>query len=372
LGVTPSAWSGGGVARAIQIGSYGAGLFSNAGGDTLSTLTHGAYFDGTNWKYLATSVGAGRYQITGADAGSVHSWSTSAGGTAGNNITFTQAMTLNASGQLAVGTTSPEGVLHINKAASATLGGQLVIDNSNGSAVGNAVEISFLTDGGASGTGTRNSRIRVVNENTGNGAANMQFWTFSGVTDAERARITPGGVIIFGGTGSTAADANKCFVDPNASAEGGRYTAVGNNSGGGALFLGARSDTGANTILIRPDGDVENANNSYGSISDERLKQDIVDASSQWDDIKSLRVRKYRFKSEPDAPLQIGVIAQELEMVSPGLVSSENDDLNYGHIEGPVKTVKYSVLYMKAIKALQEAMTRIEQLEAKVAALEGV
>jgi hypothetical protein len=107
LGVTPSAWSGGGVARAIQIGSYGAGLFSNAGGDTLSTLTHGAYFDGTNWKYLATSVGAGRYEITGANAGSVHSWSTSAGGTAGNIISFTQAMTLDASGNLGIGTSLP-------------------------------------------------------------------------------------------------------------------------------------------------------------------------------------------------------------------------------------------------------------------------
>ena len=35
-----------------------------------------------------------------------------------------------------------------------------------------------------------------------------------------------------------------------------------------------------------------------------------------------------------------------------------------------VKTVKYSVLYMKAIKALQEAMTRIETLEARVTELE--
>ena len=35
------------------------------------------------------------------------------------------------------------------------------------------------------------------------------------------------------------------------------------------------------------------------------------------------------------------------------------------------KSVKYSVLYMKAVKALQEAMTRIETLETKVAALES-
>jgi len=35
------------------------------------------------------------------------------------------------------------------------------------------------------------------------------------------------------------------------------------------------------------------------------------------------------------------------------------------------KSVKYSIVWMKAVKALQEAQARIEQLEAKVAALEG-
>jgi chaperonin cofactor prefoldin len=35
------------------------------------------------------------------------------------------------------------------------------------------------------------------------------------------------------------------------------------------------------------------------------------------------------------------------------------------------KQVNYSILYMKAVKALQEAMDRIEQLEARVATLEG-
>jgi len=42
-----------------------------------------------------------------------------------------------------------------------------------------------------------------------------------------------------------------------------------------------------------------------------------------------------------------------------------------GGVEGTYKTVKYSILYMKAIKALQEAMAKIETLETKVAALEA-
>ena len=79
-------------------------------------------------------------------------------------------------------------------------------------------------------------------------------------------------------------------------------------------------------------------------------------------------MRKFRFKDKPTAPLQIGVVAQELETISPGLVKEVYENGNDGN---KVKAVKYSVLYMKAIKALQEAMAKIETLETKVAALEA-
>ena len=193
----------------------------------------------------------------------------------------------------------------------------------------------------------------------------------TGQTPLERARILSTGDIVFGNTGSTVSNAIKTFIQPTTT-ECGRFSAVGGNNTNGGFFVGARLDTTAATVVIRPDGDIENINNTYAALSDQRLKQDIVDASSQWDDIKALKVRKYRFKSDPEKPLQIGVVAQELEGVSPGLVETTEDDITYGDgIEGGVKTVKYSVLYMKAIKALQEAMTRIETLETKVAALEG-
>ena len=72
----------------------------------------------------------------------------------------------------------------------------------------------------------------------------------------------------------------------------------------------------------------------------------------------------------------IGVVAQEIETVSAGLVKTDNDitvdeATGEGTVTGTTKSVKYSILYMKAIKALQEAMTRIETLETKVTALEG-
>jgi hypothetical protein len=128
---------------------------------------------------------------------------------------------------------------------------------------------------------------------------------------------------------------------------------------------------GTTRFVVRADGDCENTNNSYGALSDRKLKENIVDANSQWDDLKALQVRNYNFK-EGQTHKQIGLIAQEVELVSPGLVSESPDRDEDGNDLGTTtKSVNYSVLYMKAVKALQEAMERIETLEAKVAALEA-
>ena len=131
---------------------------------------------------------------------------------------------------------------------------------------------------------------------------------------------------------------------------------------------------GTEVFIVRADGDVENTNNSYTAISDVKLKENIVDANSQWSDLKALRVRNYNFKEETNysTHTQIGLVAQEVETVSPGLVSESPDIDDDGNDLGTTtKAVNYSVLYMKAVKALQEAMERIETLETKVAALEA-
>ena len=70
---------------------------------------------------------------------------------------------------------------------------------------------------------------------------------------------------------------------------------------------------------------------------------------------------------------RLGVVAQELETAGmSGLVDETPDrDADMKELGTTTKTVKYSVLYMKAVKALQEAMARIETLETKVTKLEG-
>lgn len=146
----------------------------------------------------------------------------------------------------------------------------------------------------------------------------------------------------------------------------------GNSSTTFSLFMASNTD--ATVFKILKHGNVQNTNNSYGAISDIKLKENVIDASSQWDDIKAIQVRKYNYKPETGlcTHTQLGVIAQEVETISPGLVDEVQDsDREGNYLETTTKTVNYSVLYMKAIKALQEAMLRIESLEARVNELEG-
>jgi hypothetical protein len=138
------------------------------------------------------------------------------------------------------------------------------------------------------------------------------------------------------------------------------------------VYSGTDNTTsGTECFRVFTNGNVVNTNNSYGAISDIKLKENIVDANSQWDDLKALQVRNYNLK-EGQTHTQIGLVAQEAEQVSPGLVSESPDRDTEGNELGTVtKSVNYSVLYMKAVKALQEAMERIEALEADVAQLKG-
>ena len=95
LGVTPSAWFAG--AKVFEFGSKGNTLTSGSAVQTL--LTSNAFFD-SSWKYGTTGAAA-FYEL---NSGS-HKWSIAASGTAGNTISFTQAMTLDADGNFLLGNT---------------------------------------------------------------------------------------------------------------------------------------------------------------------------------------------------------------------------------------------------------------------------
>jgi len=364
LGVTPSAWAS---YNAIQV------KYASFWGDSSPFASMGAnyFFDGSAYKYIANGVSTDYYQSSGS-----HVWRTAASGTAGNAISFTQAMTLDASGNLSAGTTS---VASSGQTNGITAGTVLAVKGALAASTTNAGILEYSSNimalrafGATAGTG-------VIAFRTGGGGD-------SG--DTERGRFTAGGYfkasndgVYHSATGTqhelrqTADSDIAIFKATNAS-----YTANGlvigadRNTTNNSFYAFNYYNYGANAFKLRiaDSGNVTNTNGSYGTISDAKMKTDIVDAGSQWADLKAVRFRKFKMKDDPSGLMQLGVVAQELEQTSPGLVDEHADrDAEGNDLGTTTKSVKTSVLLMKAAVALQEAMARIESLEAKVAALEA-
>ena len=223
--------------------------------------------------------------------------------------------------------------------------------------------VSFFGD---DGTDTRTWGGRITCEVDGTPGANDMpgRLVFSTTADGassptERMRINNVGAVNYYNASSDSIAARS-----GVSAGTGQYFYLGYNSA-------TSTSNGTYCYGVYTNGDVVNTNNSYGAISDIKLKENIVDAGSQWDDLKAFQVRKYNLK-EGQTHTQIGLIAQEVELVSPGLVYESPDRDEDGNDLGTVtKSLNYSVLYMKAVKALQEAMERIEQLESEMAAVKA-
>jgi hypothetical protein len=284
-------------------------------------------------------------------------------GTNGNN----ERARIDSSGRLLVGTsTGPAGATVVfsgNAFDGSTGDGRLYLNRGSTPSSGSQLGAVYFSSNNGANDGASILAVRDGGTWTA-GSSHPTLLKFSVTQDgsaspSERLRISQNG-----GIGSFMSSAGAYFRTSEAT------TSTTNTL---AVAAGATTTTnGTNTFVVEARGNVYNQNNSYGSLSDIKLKENIVDANSQWDDLKALQVRNYNFK-EGQTHTQIGLIAQEVELVSPGLVSESSDRDAEGNDLGTVtKSVNYSVLYMKAVKALQEAMERIETLEAKVAALEGV
>ena len=118
------------------------------------------------------------------------------------------------------------------------------------------------------------------------------------------------------------------------------------------------------------------SNGTYATLSDQTQKKNIETTRDGYlDDLNKLRVVKYNWNEQEDnEPKELGLIAQEVEQVFPGLIN----DMRSEEGELPKKGVKAGVLPYMLIKALQEATARIEaqnttiaSLEARLTALEG-
>ena len=213
LGVTPSAWETTSSSTAFQFnGSYLYG-YRNVGLYT----GNNAYYDGA-WKYYASSRASTRYDM----AAGTFAWNIAPAGTAGDAISFTTAMTLDASGNLLVGTT-------LNNSYKAH-----ICAGNSGNTVLNALAISNLSNSNGTGTGVRliwklsafenavESRKfaaidAIGDDGNNNESIALRFFTqnsASGGDPTERARITGGGLFLVNATTSSGfGDGHRIFRD---------------------------------------------------------------------------------------------------------------------------------------------------------------
>jgi len=360
LGVTPSAWGNNG--KPLQAAN--ASFWGLSGTATFSSVGANYFYDGS-YKYISTAAASDYYQLSGA-----HVWRTAASGTAGNAITFTQAMTLDASGNLGVGTTSQNERIRIN---SSTAGEARMTIAYNGTVI-----TYFGSYSGIVGSGNADDTFL-----TSVGAKNLIF----GTNSTERARITSGGYSKFsnagtyqGSTGSyhelrQSADETIAFVTNTANSLDGTVrgirvlynNATPNNTSNNFLYC---DDSTQLRASIRSNGGLANYQSNNVDLSDARTKKDIAPAASMWGKIGALEIVTYKYNDQTHDDVNVGVIAQQVESVEPVWVDADG----FGETpegEEPLKTVYTKDITFAAIKALQEAMARIEKLEAEMAALKG-
>jgi hypothetical protein len=169
---------------------------------------------------------------------------------------------------------------------------------------------------------------------------------------------------------------------------------LGSNGNSTSSFHYIAATGAADKLYIFGNGNVVNTNNSYGALSDIKVKENIEDATPKLDDLMRVKVRNYNLIG--DDKKQIGVIAQELEEVFPAMIDESEDfeevevpqlDEEGNEIlneEGEVvtekqrvskgtttKSVKYSVFVPMLIKAMQEQQEQMKVLTEQIDSLKN-
>ena len=203
-------------------------------------------------------------------------------------------------------------------------------------------------------------------------AADTIAFTEGGV---ESMRINSSGNV---GIGVTTTEARLHIVQPNNNlgniirCTNANYTfhpldlAVDRNTTNNSYYFIRAAVTGVvYRFQVADSGNVTNTNGSYGTISDAKIKENIVDASPKLDKVNQLKVRNFNLIG--DELKQIGFVAQEFEEVFPSMVEESPDkDMEGNDLGTTTKMIKTTVLIPILVKAIQELNAKVVELEAKL------
>ena len=182
----------------------------------------------------------------------------------------------------------------------------------------------------------------------------QQFYTGQN----ERMRIDSSGNLLVGTT-STSVTTDGVIIKPN----GETFCSIPSSN---TLHV-YNTALGSYRFYVSANGGIYNYSGNNVNLSDEREKKNIENLESQWDSLKQWSLKKFHYNADADSEnKKYGVIAQEVETHNPEVIDEFNVD-----DETTRMAVKEQQMMWMAIKALQEAQTRIETLEARVTELEN-
>ena len=180
-----------------------------------------------------------------------------------------------------------------------------------------------------------------------------------GTNNAERARIDTSGNLL---VGTTSGSPRVNVWSANTQVTSAFYRPTSTTTDVITIWASNVGGTGADKYYVY-------ANGTAGAASDARQKKNVEKARSYLGDLCNVNIVKYNWVTDQDGmPKELGVIAQELEQVFPGMVATgpQKEDGSEGD-----KAVKYSVFVPMLITAIQEQQAIIAQLQADVATLKG-
>lgn len=350
LGVTPQAWDSN--YKVLQVNSYGAAFGATTAGAVQVSMSSNAYYASGSWKGILTGSNASLYR----QEGGAHYWSYATSVTSGTNFSFTEAMRIDTSGNVGIGTTPSTAKLQISSGAA-----DMVCRLEGTGSPYLAIYRS----------GTREAYLQATSSVNALWVETNKPLVFA-TNNAERARIDTSGNFFIGQSSavwgervlSRTTDSQPLYGAYSTSSS---YTnnificQVETAASFSWRHFSGRAAGGSEQVVIYGNGNIQNTNGSYGAISDVSIKENVIDATPKLNGLCQVRVVNFNLKN--DTQKQIGVIAQELEEVFPGLVHEDQ--------ETGLKGVKYSVFVPMLIKALQELNAKVEGLQAEINALKG-
>jgi hypothetical protein len=366
LGVTPSAWSS--LWSAEQFGQAGS-LFSYKSGSNYTVISNNSYaaggnYQGTDARYTNDGYATAYVQNNSGQ----HLWLNAASGTAGVGVTFTQAMTLDASGNLLVGTTTSAtrnitvGTTNASIALAGANGG--IYFGATGTPVGSGgfgVNAAIARAGGANFhiTGSADGDLCIAPE----GTKAILFGTSASASSVtERARITSDGNLLVGTTASTIATITQNSLVARVS--NGSLLVHHENGNTGSDFAGFGYDSSTiGTISQNSTTTV-----GYNTSSDYRLKNTIAPMTGALAKVALLKPVTYKWNA--DGSDGQGFIAHELAEIVPECVNGEKDAVDE---DGNPKYqgIDTSFLVATLTAAIQELKAELDSVKAELATLKG-